>query len=150
MDISIGKSRWSGLKCYDIKNKYCFHSLKIVLVLANSAEPDDMAHSAAFHLRLHRLPKYPFSSLQSTEGSKRDFTPRRRQSKIEQRGSKIARNCVFGYHLSPVRRQMEMTGFKRQSKALFLPIFIYVRQFRLPPTPCGFIQLPPVPVWGPN
>ena len=26
----------------------------------NSADPDEMQHSAAFHLGLHCLPKYPF------------------------------------------------------------------------------------------
>ena len=29
-------------------------------VLANSADPDEMQHNAAFHLGLHFLPKYPF------------------------------------------------------------------------------------------
>ena len=31
-------------------------SLKIVLLLANSADPDEMQHDAAFHLGLHCLP----------------------------------------------------------------------------------------------
>ena len=35
-------------------------SLKVVLILANSAEADEMQHFAAFHLGLHCLPKYPF------------------------------------------------------------------------------------------
>ena len=37
-----------------------------VLILANSAEPDEMQHYAAFHLGLHCLSKYPFrvSSIQ--------------------------------------------------------------------------------------
>ena len=35
-------------------------SLKIVSILANSADPDEMQHYAAFHLGLHRLPKYLF------------------------------------------------------------------------------------------
>ena len=39
-----------------------FLSLKIVLILANSADPDEMQHNAAFHLGLHCLPKYLFSS----------------------------------------------------------------------------------------
>ena len=38
-----------------------FLSLKIDLVLANSADPDEMPHYAAFHLGLHYLPKYPSS-----------------------------------------------------------------------------------------
>ena len=33
-------------------------SLEIVFILANSAEPDEMQHHAAFHLGLHCLPKY--------------------------------------------------------------------------------------------
>ena len=35
-------------------------SLKIVFVLANSVDPDEMLHYAAFHLGLHCLPKYHF------------------------------------------------------------------------------------------
>ena len=37
-----------------------FLSLKIVLILANSADPDEMQHDAAFHLGLYCLQKYPF------------------------------------------------------------------------------------------
>ena len=45
-----------------------FLSLNIDLVLANSADPDEMPHHAAFHLGLHCLPKYPLgvSGLQIT------------------------------------------------------------------------------------
>ena len=39
-----------------------------VLILANSADPDDMQHYAAFHLGLRCLTKYPFSSFQYTKG----------------------------------------------------------------------------------
>ena len=35
-----------------------FHSLKIAFVLANSVDPDEMSHDAAFHLGIHGLPKY--------------------------------------------------------------------------------------------
>ena len=42
--------------------------MKIVLILANSADPDEMQHDAAFHLGLHYLPKYPFSGFQYTQG----------------------------------------------------------------------------------
>ena len=35
-----------------------FHSLKIVFALANSADPDEMPHNAAFHLGLYCFPKY--------------------------------------------------------------------------------------------
>ena len=34
-------------------------SLKIDFVLVNSADPDEMPHSAAFHQGLHCLQKYP-------------------------------------------------------------------------------------------
>ena len=37
-----------------------FLSLKIDFVLANSIDPDEMPHYAAFHLGLHCLPMYPF------------------------------------------------------------------------------------------
>ena len=33
-----------------------FLSLKVVLILANSKDPDEMQHTAAFHLGLHCLP----------------------------------------------------------------------------------------------
>ena len=41
---------------------YCivFLSLKIDLILANSVDPDEMPHYAAFHLGLHCLLKYLF------------------------------------------------------------------------------------------
>ena len=45
-----------------------FLSLKVVLILANSALPDEMQHYAAFHLGLHCLPKYPFRDLQYIKG----------------------------------------------------------------------------------
>ena len=35
-------------------------SLEIVLLSANSADPNEMYPYAAFHLALHILPKYPF------------------------------------------------------------------------------------------
>ena len=37
-----------------------FLSLKIIFVLANSVDPDEMPHYASFHLFLHCLPKYAF------------------------------------------------------------------------------------------
>ena len=39
-----------------------FLSLKIVFVLANSVDPDEMLHYAAFHLDLHCLSQYAFRS----------------------------------------------------------------------------------------
>ena len=38
--------------------------------LANSADPDEMPHNAAFHLGLHCLQKYWFSGYQSFKGLK--------------------------------------------------------------------------------
>ena len=32
----------------------------VVLILANTADPDEMQHIAAFHLGLHCLPQNPF------------------------------------------------------------------------------------------
>ena len=42
--------------------------LKVVLILANSEDPDDMQQYAAFHLGLHCLPKYLFKGFQCTKG----------------------------------------------------------------------------------
>ena len=41
-------------------------ALKILFIIANSADTDEMPHYAAFHLGLCCLPKYPFgiSSIQ--------------------------------------------------------------------------------------
>ena len=44
-------------------NFITFLSLKIVLILANSADPDEMRPYAAFHLGLHCLPKYIISKM---------------------------------------------------------------------------------------
>ena len=46
----------------------CFLSLNVVLISANSADPGEMKHYAAFHLGLHRLPKYPFRGFQYSKG----------------------------------------------------------------------------------
>ena len=51
-----------------IKKKIVFFSLKIDFVQANSANPDEMPHHAAFHLGLHCLLKYPFRGFQSEMG----------------------------------------------------------------------------------
>ena len=40
---------------------------KVVLILANSADPNEMQHYAAFHLGLHCLPKYLFRGFQNTK-----------------------------------------------------------------------------------
>ena len=43
---------------------YFFMSLKIVFILANSADPDEMPPYVAFHQGIHCLPKYLFTSIQ--------------------------------------------------------------------------------------
>ena len=43
-------------------------SLKVFFIFANSADPDEMQHHAAFHLSLHCLPEYPFKGYQYTRG----------------------------------------------------------------------------------
>ena len=47
---------------------FFFLSLKVILFLANSADPDEIPHDAAFHLSLHCLPKCPFRGFQYTKG----------------------------------------------------------------------------------
>ena len=49
----------------DFLNYDVFLSLKIILIFANSADPDEMQHCAAFHLGLHYLPKYLFIDVQN-------------------------------------------------------------------------------------
>ena len=41
-----------------------FLFLNVVLILSNSADPDEMQHNAAFHFGLHYLPKHPFRGFQ--------------------------------------------------------------------------------------
>ena len=49
-------------------NYAVFFSLMFFLIVANSADPDEMQHVAAFHLGLHCLPKYTFIGFQYTKG----------------------------------------------------------------------------------
>ena len=51
------------------KNYDVFLSLKTVLILANSAEPNEMKLYAAFHLGLHSLPEYLSSIQRVVNGS---------------------------------------------------------------------------------
>ena len=39
-----------------------------ILILANSVDPDEMQHDAAFHLGLHCLLQYPFRGFKCTKG----------------------------------------------------------------------------------
>ena len=43
-------------------------SLRVVLILANSADPDEMQLYAAFHLGIPCLLNYPFRGFQNTKG----------------------------------------------------------------------------------
>ena len=52
------------LRCISVPED-CFYLSK----LCNSADPDEMQHSAVFHLGLHCLPKYHFQVYQYTKGS---------------------------------------------------------------------------------
>ena len=67
------KSEWSiiyilrGHRLYFSKNTV-FLSLKIIFVLTNSVDPDEMWHYAAFHLGLQCLPKYLFSGFPPSKG----------------------------------------------------------------------------------
>ena len=51
-----------GVMGYNFHIKNLFLSLKIVFVIANSVDPDEMPHYTAFHLGLHCLPKNAFRS----------------------------------------------------------------------------------------
>ena len=50
-----------------ILNYDVFLSINVVLILANSYNPDEMPHYAAFHLGLHCLPKYLFRGFPSAK-----------------------------------------------------------------------------------
>ena len=41
----------------EFSNVCVFRSLKVVIILANRVDPDEIQHYAAFHLGLHCLPK---------------------------------------------------------------------------------------------
>ena len=67
MNVSIRLSQDGPLYIFrtlriSFLNTVVFLSLKIDFVLANSADPDEMSCSEAFHLSLHCLQKYLFRS----------------------------------------------------------------------------------------
>ena len=39
-----------------------------LVILANSADPDEMQHDAAFHLGLHSFPKYQITCIRNERG----------------------------------------------------------------------------------
>ena len=47
-----------------------FLSLRVVFILANSADPDEMPSNVAFHLGLHCLPEYLFNRIQNENVNK--------------------------------------------------------------------------------
>ena len=51
-----------------------FLSPKVVSILANRADPDEMQHYAAFHPVLHCLPKYPIRGFQYIQRVTEDST----------------------------------------------------------------------------
>ena len=55
-----------GNDIYFLNYDVCL-SWKTILILANSADTDEMQHNAAFHLGLHYLSKYPFRGYQYTK-----------------------------------------------------------------------------------
>ena len=63
--ISMGPPIMFGRK---FLNNDVFMFLKVVLILENSADPDEMQHYAAIHLGLHCLPTYPFRGSKFTKG----------------------------------------------------------------------------------
>ena len=52
----------------ELPNQDVLQSMKIVLNLANSTDPDEMLHFAAFYLGLHSLPKYLFRGFPYIKG----------------------------------------------------------------------------------
>ena len=57
-----------GVKARNFWNMLYFCPWRFVLILSNSADPDEMQQYAAFHLGPHCLQKYPFRGFQYTLG----------------------------------------------------------------------------------
>ena len=66
MELSI--LYFKGFLYSKFPQKDVFQSLKIVFKLANSADTDEMLLYAAFHLRLHCLPRYMYTNIQNEKG----------------------------------------------------------------------------------
>ena len=73
MNVSLYNKYGLSILCtlrdlgYIFLNYDVFLSLKIVLILENSADPDEMQQYAAFRLGLHCLPKYLLRGFQYTK-----------------------------------------------------------------------------------
>ena len=61
-------SGWSIVYIEGPQNIISIKNIVGRFVLANSVDPDEMPHDAAFHLGLHRLSKYPFRGFRFTKG----------------------------------------------------------------------------------
>ena len=66
MELSILYFQWVASQNFYKMMYFC--PLKVVFIWANSADPDEMLHNAAFHLRHHCLPKYLFTGFQIEKG----------------------------------------------------------------------------------
>ena len=67
IDVSIIYIIYIDVSQVIISKKYCISISEDPFVLANSADPDKMPPSVAFHLGFHSLQKYPFRGFQSDE-----------------------------------------------------------------------------------
>ena len=67
ISMTLSILHFKGLRFnISIKTVYIYPSdisLKIVFIVANSADPDEMSLYATFHLGLHCLPKYLFAQV---------------------------------------------------------------------------------------
>ena len=54
--------KYQGVTGYNFQIKIVFNSPKIVFVLANSEDPDEMLHYVAFHLGFNCLSMHAFRS----------------------------------------------------------------------------------------
>ena len=61
---------FQGVTGRNFQNYEVFMSQKIVFVLANSADPDEMPHNAAFHQGLNFLLKNLFAYIQNEQNRK--------------------------------------------------------------------------------
>ena len=70
--ISTGTQSRVITKVYDLLGQPSYYDvfplLKVVLILKNSADPDEMHYYAPFNLGLCYLPKYPFRGFHYTKG----------------------------------------------------------------------------------
>ena len=68
MGLPIVYFKGSQVEFSKLLSTCVFLSLKVVLILTNSVDPDEMQNYAAFHLPIHCLQKYPFRGYQYIKG----------------------------------------------------------------------------------